>query len=322
MVAWATPVERAGASIRLPWLAGFALLLLGFVAALLGVVFHDPILELARVAEAVERGEYPSATHVEGGDEIGFLGEAFAEMVAGLRHRDELSHFVSDDVRVAVRADMGSELAPGGELQEVTVLFASLRGFKEWAAKASHEEIVTVLGVLLDTGGEVFRAQGGNLDKIVEDTLMAVFRPSRDLDPAAIRAVRAAFRLQEALREKFSALRANGAGTVLVAENTPPFFAALPCAIGIASGKALSGCIGSPRKLDFSVIGRSVNLAARLKAQAWKAERTGILVAPGTIREMSGSAKIRFLERTAIKGLIRPVSLYEFVELRLCSLKK
>jgi class 3 adenylate cyclase len=86
---------------------------------------------------------------------------------------------------------------------------------------------------------------------------------------------------------------------------------------GIASGLVVSGRIGSRLgKLDYTAIGDTVNLSARLKTQAVKAGKTGIIIAPSTIRKLKGLARVEFVERISIKGKSREYPLYELLELR------
>ena len=88
--------------------------------------------------------------------------------------------------------------------------------------------------------------------------------------------------------------------------------------MGIASGDAVSGKIGSRNgKLDYTVIGNPVNLAARLKVQAYKAKNTGILLCPFSIRQLHGAGHLNFIERMTIKGRTnRTLPLYELIGLR------
>lgn len=282
----------------------YFLLLIWFVISLLDFVFRQPILGFVTVAEAIKRGEYPRVDHQQGGDEFSRLGTSFDSMVQGLRHRDELSHFVSDEVMETLESGSEESLKPGGELMEVTVLFAGLRGFRAWAGSVSPDESVQALNVFLETSSTVFRTCGGNLDKIVEETVMAVFRKRPGLVDPAVRAVNAAFALQQTLATAFP-----------IGEGGFPQHP--PCDIGIASGTVLSGRIGSRHgTLDYSVIGNAVNLAARLKVQAKKAIRTGIIVSPATIRDLRGRYRLEFLDRVEIKGLSREFSLYEVLAAR------
>ncbi len=283
--------------------AAYFLFLLLTVVVLMGRVFSSPISELERVAVAVEKGEYPERIAISGGDELGGVGKAFGEMVQGLRHRDELSRFVSDEVLEVVQARSDGALDPGGELTEVTALFASLRGFRDWFSDAPGEAVIEVLNLFFSEGERVISANGGSLDKLHEETLMAVFRPRPGKPHHSWGAVRTALELQEALSSIFRGKWEKFA--------VPPV-----CDIGIATGQVLSGRIGSKHgQLDFSVIGNAVNLAARFKVQAKKASETGILVAPSTIRALGGKVRLRFLERTAIKGRSRSFPLYEVLSL-------
>lgn len=282
----------------------FGLLVL-CVNGLLHRFFHEPIGRLNAVADQIAGGAYPERIGVDGSDEIGRLGTAFGELIQVLRHRDELSHFVSDEVMAAVQDDNESGLARGGELTEVTVLFAGLRGFREWSETVPPERAVQVLDTFLEAGEACVRNTGGSLDKIVEETLMGVFRhrPGEDDHDHALRAVQAALALRDRIPER---IRGLATGDL-----------AFPVDIGIASGTVLSGRIGSGSGiLDFSVIGNAVNLASRFKGQAKKAVHTGIMIAPSTIKLVQGRVKVAFVERVQIKGRSRSFSLYEVLGIR------
>ena len=88
--------------------------------------------------------------------------------------------------------------------------------------------------------------------------------------------------------------------------------------MGIASGEAISGKIGSRNgKLDYTVIGNPVNLAARLKVQAERALKTGIIICPYSIRMLQGKGRLNFIDRVAIKGRTnRTFPLYELEDIR------
>ncbi|HNV71092.1 MAG TPA: adenylate/guanylate cyclase domain-containing protein, partial [Candidatus Ozemobacteraceae bacterium] len=273
-------------------------LLLTFIVLLLETVFRIPILFFHAAAGEIESGRYPSIPPVSGDDELGQLGDAFGGMIQGLRQRDAMSQFVSDEVLEAVQSDTGEGLAPGGELMPVTVLFVGLRGFKDRALSLPAADRLRIMNSFLDIAGMELKAHQGSLDKMIEDTIMGVFRPRGSPTPTSVRAVKAGLGLQKKLSEFW-----NSSG--------------IACDIGIAHGTVLSGRIGSHHgTLDFSVIGNAVNLAARLKAAAKGAMTSGILIDPQAIRDTRGAVRLNFLKRTSIKGRSREFNLYEVTGLR------
>ncbi len=303
ILTWAEAPQRADSAATWCGLMIYIVLLVLAVFAAMNQAFHDPVLRLAHVATEVADGRYPDKVDIGGGRELRDLGVTFAGLIQVLRHRDELAHFVSDEVLTAVREDSEKNLAPGGELTEVTVVFAGLQGFKSWVTNAPAETAVQVLDTLLAAGATIVRRHGGSLDKIVEDTLMAVFRDRPDAENHAVRAVHAALALRRQLPELLAPIA--GATGPRIPE------------IGIASGSVLSGRIGSRRgTLDFSVIGNAVNLASRFKGQAHRAATTQIVVAPATLRLLRGRARVQFIARVDIKGRTRTFPLYELQEMR------
>ena len=182
-------------------------------------------------------------------------------------------------------------------------MFISLRGFGSWAANVDVSNTIRVLNLFLSSCDEIISRKGGTLDKIVEDTIMAVFRNKDDEVDFLLNAYRAATEIQNKL------------STIL-----PESFKEIsspPCDIGFASGMVVSGKIGSKKGiLDYSVIGNPVNLAARLKAKAFFANETGILLCPATVKKMAKFVRVRFIKRVSIKGRSREFSLYEAIEER------
>ena len=187
-------------------------------------------------------------------------------------------------------------LQPGGERIAVAVLFCALKGEKE-LSDYSPEEVTKIISCLIDAADEISSKFNGQIDKLIEDTIMIVFRQINEKDNIVLNACQAALEINERLK------------------NTLPDF---KINMGIASGDAVSGKIGSRNgKLDYTVIGNPVNLAARLKAQAYKAKNTGILICPNSIRKIHGAGKLKFIERMSIKGRTnRTFPLYELIELR------
>ncbi|MBP5469980.1 MAG: adenylate/guanylate cyclase domain-containing protein, partial [Candidatus Riflebacteria bacterium] len=134
-------------------------------------------------------------------------------------------------------------------------------------------------------------------DKLVEDTVMIVFRKTKPDENIVLNACKTALLIKERLKRELPDFSIN---------------------VGIASGEAVSGKIGSRKgKLDYTVIGYAVNLAARLKLLAYKAKNTGILLCPNSIRQIHGACRLNFIERINVKGINnRSFPLYELVEIR------
>jgi adenylate cyclase len=163
--------------------------------------------------------------------------------------------------------------------------------------KGSVDEsnLVESLNNLIYWGDTIARSYGGVLDKVIEDTLMLVFRDSNEiLAPQAVRGASAIIQIKEQLK-------ALGIKTYA----------------GIASGMVVSGKIGSRLgKLDYTVIGDTVNMAARLKGISSSFNEGLTIVAPSTIRKLKGAGRVRFIARMPIKGKSREYPIYELISMR------
>ncbi|MBI4494384.1 MAG: response regulator [Chloroflexi bacterium] len=145
------------------------------------------------------------------------------------------------------------ELTVGGRRQVATVLFGDLRGFTSLTATLEPERVVAVLNAHLGKMAEIVLRYDGMVDKFVGDAIMAVFGPPIPMADDAIRAVLAALEMQTAV----AGLQIPGLDGVR-----------LPVGIGINTGEVVAGNIGSDRRLEYTVIGDAVNLAARLEQAA------------------------------------------------------
>jgi len=270
----------------------YACLLLLFMFAFLKLIYLRPIAGFIDITEKVAAGDYHFPLKKTGSDEFGDLQDTFAEMIRGLEQKRQMSRFVSQDVISAIESSDES-MAPGGEKLEAAVVFIQLADLNTADDNVSAEDLFKLLSSFITAADHFAAVNGGVIDKIIENTLMLVFRNGRSAD-FNVSASRAALALSEEMRRQGFCVRC-----------------------GIASGTVVSGRIGSRLgKLDFTVIGDPVNLAARLKVQAVKAAETGIIIAPSTIRALKGRARVVFLDRCEIKGKSREYPLYELTALR------
>lgn len=275
-------------------LIAYALLLLIFVFLVFKLIYLRPIDEFIRVTEAVAAGDYGQQVELSQTDEFGDLKKSFDAMIQGLEQRRRLSHFVSQEVIKAVESDAKDSMGVGGERIEASVAFVQLQQLQHLPEDATAEQIFAILSDFIAAADASASGHGGVVDKLVEDTLMLVFRGSDERSGHALSACTAVLELEQKMRSL-----------------------GLRICAGIASGPVVSGRIGSRLgKLDFTVIGDTVNLASRLKGQAKKAAGTGIIISPGTIRVLKGLARVTFIERTELKGKAREYPLYELSGLR------
>ena len=272
----------------------YFILIISAVVLFLRQIFLNPIRQLENASYAVTKGNYNQQIENYSSDEFKDLSISFNNMSKGLLQKERMSNYLASDILEEISANKLANLRPGGECIDVSIIFCSIINT---AMNTSSEEITEVLSDLIDCADQISTENYGQIDKLIGDTLMIVFRKGENTDNnQVLNCCKTALKISEKYNFSGSTLRVK---------------------IGISSGLAVSGKIGSRKgKLDFTVIGNPVNLASRLKDQAYKATETGILICPNTIRGLMGKGKLKFLERMTIKGRTREFSLYELLSLR------
>ena len=261
----------------------------------------QPIIELVGHTRRIAAGDYSVRNQSYRSDELGRLSQAFDQMALGLDERDRTRDLLNKNVSPEVAAQlMRDGAALGGELREVTILFADLRGFTTMSEKLTAPELVALLNRYLDRMSAAIEAQGGIIDKFIGDAIMALFGAPVTLRDAADRAVAAALAMEQALVTL---------NTELAAEGRPP----LAIGVGINTAHVVAGNIGSQRRLNYSVIGDGVNVAARLQALTRTPEyHTNIILSAATLAELRNrtTATARPLGTVAVKGRAEPVEIF------------
>ena len=296
--------ELAGArelEAYLVWTAAVALIFAVFVALWIARDVSHPVRQLAAHTRHVAAGRYDQRLDLRRDDELGQLATAFNAMSAGLAERDQVRDLLDKNVSPEVAAQlMRDGAALGGELREVTILFADLRGFTTLSEKLTAPELVALLNRYLDRMSAAIEAHGGIIDKFIGDAIMALFGAPVALDDAADRAVAAALAMEKAL----VTLNAE-----LAAEGRPP----LAIGVGINTARVVAGNIGSHRRLNYSVIGDGVNVAARLQALTRTPEyRTNLITSAATLAAIKEPKEFssRPLGSVQVKGRAEPVEIF------------
>jgi adenylate cyclase len=188
----------------------------------------------------------------------------------------------------------------GGQIQTATVLFTDIRSFTTIAERLGAHQTVQLLNEYFTLMVDVILDHGGILDKYIGDAIMAVFGAPFCGPHDADNAVQTAVGMMRVLQE-FNRRRAD------LGQD------ALAIGIGHNTDGVLSGNIGSPKRMDYTVIGDGVNLASRLEG-ANKAYGTQILLSELTVRGLTGSYRMREVDRMRVKGKQEPVAVYEVLE--------
>jgi adenylate cyclase len=208
---------------------------------------------------------------------------------------------VKGDVLARLLEDEASHPGLRGEERDVTVLFADIRGFTTWSRQHSPREAVDLINAYLGAMIPVVEDCGGMVDKYIGDGIMAIFNAPDDQPDHAERAVKAAVAMVRRAREL---------GSVWARHDFP----ALRIGIGLATGPALVGMVGGRRRLDYTAIGETVNVAARiesankeLRSEILIAARTRYAIDPVVLRRL-GCAETS--ERAAAHGIPEGLEVY------------
>ena len=270
---------------------GTSLLIALGVAIILGKRASKPLDELRKTVEAIGSGDLQARTSIHSHDEFGSVGQAINEMAEGLQERRTLLSSIERYVPYkVVDSILHSPDSPTlkGERRKLTVLISDLRGFCKIAESRRPEEIVAFLNRCCEVMSDVIERHGGTLDKFIGDGMMATFGAPDDDPYQEERAVRAALDLQERVGE----LSAKGDGG-----NWP----ILNLGIGIHSGYAVVGSMGSSRHMDYTAIGETVNTAHYLES-ATKQFQTNILISQYTYNAVRGQFDVKQLGQVNVKG--------------------
>jgi adenylate cyclase len=251
---------------------------------------------------------YPSA-HLQLGLISGFL------LVLGLRltreERDKarirnmFEGYVSDDV-VEMLLASGQKLDVGGQSMHITVLFSDIRSFTTITEQLTATETVEFLNVYFGRVINVIQAEGGRIDKFIGDAVMAEFGVPYPFEDHALRALRAAAGMR-AVAEDFKGWMR----TRFPDKKLPEF----GVGIGIHSGNAVVGNLGSAKRMEYTAIGDTVNVASRLEGET-KTLSCVIVASAETVRLAGDKVVTGRHDELKVKGRVEPVEVYEIVEVR------
>jgi len=300
-------------------ITGFLRLTLGFINGIavtfVYIIFYlkwtnssitRPINEIVREMKNMTKGKTSHYAIVRTKDEIGKLGEGFNKMVDGLREREKikslfgqyLTREISDEI-------LNGKVNLGGELYNATILFADIRNFTSISEKMNPMEVVEFLNSYLSDMIDVIIANNGIIDKFMGDGILAVFGVPVSSEDHGESGIKAALAMTEKLRIQNEERQKEGLFPIHIG-------------IGVHSGPVIGGNLGNDSKLEYTVIGDTVNVASRIE-NLTKKYQSPLIISETTYGNLSKEVKktidMKAIANVELKGRATPLTLYSLLSL-------
>jgi adenylate cyclase len=256
-----------------------------------------PITTLVGATKEIEKGNFRVSVKPTTGDEIGILTESFAEMGRGLEEREKMKDafgkFVNKEIAEQV---LKGEIKLGGERKKATVFFSDIRSFTAISEKLEPEEVVEFLNQYMTRMVNCVNDTKGVVDKYIGDAIMAVWGAPVSHGNDTENAINGALMMRKELIE-FNKGRGGDKKPVIK----------IGC--GFNTGAVLAGQIGSNERMEYTVIGDTVNLASRIEALN-KPFGTDILVSTDTYNEVKNIFIMQPMQKIKVNGKSEPQQIY------------
>jgi class 3 adenylate cyclase len=287
-------------SLHLSLLALAALVVILLWVARIGTHVFTPVRKLALATEDIVAGNYGGVKLPNVGkrkDEVAMLTHSFESMVIGLQEKEKiravLNKVVSKDIADEI---LHHPIQLGGEDREVSILFADIRGFTAMTKSLSPQETIQLLNQCMTKITKVIEGEGGIIDKFVGDEVMAIYGAPTTHPEHALKAIASGLLINQVLKKWNEERRARGEEPVEMG-------------IGIHTGLVVAGNMGAEDRLNYTVLGSNVNLAARLCSHAKGNE---LLITERTLEEplVASSFITKRIGPVMLKDFPEPISIY------------
>lgn len=276
---------------------------LGFLARISRRI-TKPISHLASVTTLVAEGQLDAIKlpeeindEKERKDEIEVLYHSFFKMVRGLQEKERVRGILNKVVSQEIAEEtLKGNVHLGGEEKMVTVFFADIRNFTKMTEKMPPKDVIQLINDCMTKISHIIDKHGGVIDKYVGDEVMGLFGAPVSKEDSALNAILSATAIMEALTSWNKERKAEG----------------LPCiemGVGIHTGLVVAGNMGADNRLNYTVLGSNVNLAARMCSAA---EKMQVLISEATYAQphVSESIEVEALPPMTMKGFTEPVTVY------------
>jgi adenylate cyclase len=264
-------------------------LIIFIITLLLTKSIRSPLDKMRQQAEQIKKGNYSKIMLVDTRDEIGDLSTTMNSMTSSLAEKEMIKDTFGRMVDPTIRDHLLSgNMNLGGEQSEAVVLFSDLAGFTSLSENRSPAEVVALLNRYFGLMSDCVSHHGGIVNKFIGDAILAVFgMPVPQISPADS-ALQCAIAMQDAGRKLNQELESEG-------------LPLMHTRIGIHKGAVIAGNIGSHSRMEYTVIGDTVNTASRLES-ACKKINVGILFSDSVFDSLQGEYKIKKIGSLKLKG--------------------
>jgi class 3 adenylate cyclase len=296
-----TKVAGTSSSLQFVFIAIISLLSLlaiinsASILQLLQKIFLKPVLKLGEVVKEIGEGNFKAKLPVDSHDEIGQLNSSLNLMTRELETKATMRDYLSE----ALYTNQASDQQVKIEKIQATIMFCGIRNFAALEKALEVQKAFNLMNLFLSRCDSTIKECNGQTDKFMGETIMAYF-PTNSSTEAEKNALKASIRIKNNLSKELQKM----------SENERFSFG-----IGIASGKVIAGHIGSMHKrLDYTVIGDAVNLAARLEKMAGRKSASGILTTEEVLTHAGKEFSHISKGKIKVKGKAEPVEVFEVSE--------
>jgi class 3 adenylate cyclase len=286
--------EQRAFLVQIGGISGLVLLTAVALMAWISHKFSVSIRELVAATIEIQQGNFAIKVPVRTQDEIGHLATSFNEMAVGLAQKEKFKSVLDKvaDKEVAEQL-MSGQLVLGGEAREVSILFCDIRGFTPLTEDMPPAEVIQMLNEHMTELTRVVYENNGVVDKFVGDLIMAVFGAPKTRGNDTYNAVRCALSMIVERQKLNESSQHN-----------------IRMGIGIATGEVVAGCMGSEDRLNYTVLGERVNLAARLCSKAGPME---VVIDQATREKLGDALTVETLQPVPLKGFSDPVQTFKLI---------
>jgi adenylate cyclase len=279
-------------------IAGYVLSGALFLVFLFSLSLTHPIERLYLVTRRVAQGDFDTKAIIRANDEVGDLAKSFNSMIDGLKERDKIKNIFNKFHGSSVTEDlMKSDLGLGGSNRDVVVFFSDIRGFTKFSEGRTPEEVVEMLNEYFQIMVKIITDNSGIVDKFVGDAIMAIWGAPKSTGDDPYFAVKACLEMRVALDELNTHRIARGQSAILIG-------------MGLHAGPAISGTIGSTERMEYTVIGDTVNMASRIES-ATKSFGTDFLVGDSIVQLTKDRFQFTLAGEAAVKGKTEPLKMFK-----------